>query len=51
MEQDKGKTFDHLEIIRHAARELAMTRQETDAWIEETVTEIEKAIEEKAEKA
>lgn len=40
---------DHLTIIRKAARELAMTRQETDAWIEETITEIEKAMEEKVE--
>jgi hypothetical protein len=47
MEQDKG--IDHLKIIRQGARDLAMTRQETDAWIEATVAEIEKAIEEKAE--
>ncbi len=44
MEQGKEK----YRLIRQAARELAMTRQETDAWIEETIAEVEKAMAENA---
>lgn len=50
MEQDKEKN-DNLKIIRRAAQELAMTREETTAWIEATITAIETAMEEKAENA